>query len=85
MSINKTYAVFGLGRYGEAVAKELVRSGADVIAVDKNEDIVNGFLESTPGYSLSDDVITGEKRGMATIFPFEYSTDGFFIAKIIKE
>ncbi len=51
----------------------------------ENEDIVNGFLESTPGYRLSDDVITGEKRGMATIFPFEYSTDGFFIAKIIKE
>ena len=24
MSINKTYAVFGLGRYGRAVAEELV-------------------------------------------------------------
>ena len=36
----KTYAVLGLGRYGTAVAKELVKSGADVIAVDKNEQIV---------------------------------------------
>ena len=37
MSINKTYAVFGLGRYGMAVATELVKSGVDVIAVDRNE------------------------------------------------
>lgn len=35
----KTYAVLGLGRYGTAVAKELVKNGADVIAVDKNEQI----------------------------------------------
>lgn len=36
----KTYAVLGLGRYGTAVAKEFVKNGADVIAVDKNEQIV---------------------------------------------
>lgn len=36
----KTYAVLGLGRYGTAVAKELVKSGMEVIAVDKNEQIV---------------------------------------------
>ena len=36
----KTYAVLGLGRYGTAVAEELVKNGADVIAVDKNEQIV---------------------------------------------
>ena len=35
----KTYAVLGLGRYGTAVAKELVKNGADVIALDKNEQI----------------------------------------------
>ena len=27
MSINKTYAVFGLGKYGCAVAKELIENG----------------------------------------------------------
>ena len=27
MSLNKTYAIFGLGRYGVSVAKELVRNG----------------------------------------------------------
>ncbi len=41
MSINQTYAVFGLGRYGLAVAKELAGSGAEVLAVDIDESIVN--------------------------------------------
>ena len=36
-----TYAVFGLGRYGTAVARELVDNGAEVIAIDDNQDIVN--------------------------------------------
>jgi len=40
MSISKTYAVFGLGRYGRAVAEELVMSGADVLAVDINQNNV---------------------------------------------
>ena len=41
MSIHKTYAVLGLGRYGTAVAKELTNSGAEVLAVDTNQSIVN--------------------------------------------
>jgi len=41
MDKNKTYAVFGLGRYGIAVAKELVDDGAEVLAVDTNEEVVN--------------------------------------------
>lgn len=41
MSIKKTYAVFGLGRYGLSVAKELEKSGAEVISVDFNEHIVD--------------------------------------------
>lgn len=41
MSINQTYAVFGLGKYGRAVAKELVNNGAEVLAVDSDEEIVN--------------------------------------------
>lgn len=39
--MKKTYAVFGLGRYGIAVARELVSNGAEVIAVDADEKIVN--------------------------------------------
>ena len=44
MSINKSYAVFGLGRYGRSVAKELVENGAEVLAVDIDEDIVNVLM-----------------------------------------
>lgn len=40
MGIHKSYAVFGLGRYGLAVAKELQSSGADVLAVDANMELV---------------------------------------------
>ena len=41
MHKKKSYAVFGLGRYGTAVAKELVENGMDVIAVDTNQAVVN--------------------------------------------
>ena len=48
MSLNKTYAVFGLGKYGFAVAKELVLSGVEVIAVDRNENLVNDIAGEIP-------------------------------------
>ena len=48
MSINKSYAVFGLGKYGFAVAKELVNSGAEVLAVDINESVVNDAVTDLP-------------------------------------
>lgn len=54
MSLNKTYAVFGLGRYGRAVAKELVNSGAEVIAVDKNENKVNSAAMDIPYCKCAD-------------------------------
>lgn len=41
MQNKKTYAVLGLGRYGFAVAKELVENGQEVIAVDSDEKKVN--------------------------------------------
>ena len=48
MSINKTYAVFGLGRYGRAVAEELVNNGAEVLAVDIDQNTVNSAIETIP-------------------------------------
>ena len=48
MSVKKTYAVFGLGRYGFAVAKELVENGAEVIAVDLDEAVVNAAAGDLP-------------------------------------
>ena len=54
MSISLSYAVFGLGRYGRAVAQELVRSGADVIAVDVDEGRVNDAVSVLPVCKCAD-------------------------------
>ena len=48
MSMKKTYDVFGLGRYGIAVARELVNNGMEVIAVDIDEKIVNAAADELP-------------------------------------
>ena len=54
MKTNKTYAVFGLGRYGAAVAKELVESGMEVIAVDTDQRIVNDAASYLPVCKCAD-------------------------------
>ena len=46
--MKKTYAVFGLGRYGTAVARELVANGMEVIAVDTDQRIVNTVADDLP-------------------------------------
>ena len=48
MGIDQTYAVFGLGRYGTAVARELVESGAEVLAVDSDEEVINNASAFLP-------------------------------------
>ncbi len=54
MKLKQTYAVFGLGRYGKAVAKELVKSGAEVLAVDRNEIVVNAAAAELPYCKCAD-------------------------------
>lgn len=54
MKTDKTYAVFGLGRYGSAVAKELVNNGAEVLAVDANQNIVNSVILDIPFCKCAD-------------------------------
>ena len=54
MKTKKTYAVFGLGRYGRAVAKELVENGMEVIAVDTEERIVNDEAAYLPVCKCAD-------------------------------
>ncbi len=54
MSINKTYAVFGLGRYGRAVAEELINNGAEVLAVDIDQDNVDDAIETIPVCKCAD-------------------------------
>lgn len=54
MNIKQSYAVFGLGRYGKAVAKELVENGAEVLAIDIDEDIVNDAIAEIPYCKCAD-------------------------------
>ncbi len=46
--MKNTYAVFGLGRYGTAVARELVANGMEVIAVDADQRTVNAAADGLP-------------------------------------
>ncbi len=55
------------------------------LSKSENEDVVEAFLENNKEFCLSDDIIIDDKHGMATIFPDEHLTDGFFVAKIIKK
>lgn len=69
MSISKSYAVFGLGRYGLAVAKELVNNGAEVLAVDADENIVNSVINDIPFCKCADitDAEVVKQLGIANI------------------
>ena len=54
MKTRRSYAVFGLGRYGIAVAKELVKSGAEVLAVDISQEVVNNAISEIPYCKCAD-------------------------------
>lgn len=54
MSMQKSYAVFGLGRYGVAVAQGLAASGADVMALDRNQNLVNSVATTIPVVKCAD-------------------------------
>ncbi len=41
--MKKSIAVLGLGKYGRSLSESLYRLGADVLAVDNNEDLINEF------------------------------------------
>ena len=54
MSINKSYAVFGLGRFGMACARELVKNGVEVLAIDNNIDRVDAAAKKIPVVKCAD-------------------------------
>ena len=45
---NKTYAIFGLGRYGRSVAYTLYSNGADVLAIDLDPAVVSEAIKDIP-------------------------------------
>jgi len=69
MSIYKTYAVLGLGRYGQAVAEELINNGAEVLAVDIDQGNVNRAAETIPVCKCADitDLETMKRLGIGNM------------------
>ena len=69
MQKKKTYAVFGLGRYGTAVAKELVDNGMEVIAVDMEQKTVTEAAAFLPVCKCADitDAEVIDRLGIANI------------------
>ena len=69
MQKKKTYAVFGLGRYGMAVSRELVENGKEVIAVDTDQSAVNRASAYLPICKCADvtDTEVLDRLGIAEI------------------
>ena len=43
--MKKSVAVLGLGKFGSSIARSLARGGAEVLAVDKDEDLVRDIAD----------------------------------------
>ncbi len=69
MSKKQTYAVLGMGRYGSAVAKELTDDGAEVLAIDKDENVVNAFASQVSVCKCADvtDIETLRQLGISNV------------------
>lgn len=69
MKKQSTYAVFGLGRYGTAVARELMENGKEVLAVDIDQKLVNDAAAYLPVCKCADitDAEVIARLGIASI------------------
>ena len=67
MAKKKSYAVIGLGRYGRAVARELLQNGAEVLAIDIDPEVVNTVAKVIPHCKCADvtNVETIKQLGIA--------------------
>ena len=55
MAIRRQVAVLGLGRFGQAVALELTRLGHDVLAVDRDERVVQDIADEVTHVKMGSD------------------------------
>ena len=46
--IAKTFCVIGVGRFGSAVCRELLRAGAEVLAIDMNQRAIDALRQQDP-------------------------------------
>lgn len=85
MKNKKTYAVFGLGRYGIAVAKELVECGQEVIAIDRGQKTVNDASVYLPVCKCADvtDAEVIDRLGIGSIDTVIVCMAGNFEASVM--
>lgn len=84
--MNKSYAVFGLGRYGRAVVKELLDNGAEVLAVDSDRKIVDELVAEIPICKCADitDPAVIEQLGISNVDVVVISMAKSFEASIMS-
>ena len=53
---------------------------------EENEEVITWFLKTHPNFKLQTFNFNGKRitEGMITIWPDEYHTDGFFVARLIR-
>ena len=49
-----SFVVFGLGKFGQAVADKLLESGADVMVVDNDEDVIESYSARATSAIIAD-------------------------------
>ena len=57
--MNKSFAVFGLGKFGHSIAIELSKMGAEVMAIDTNEERIQA-ISSSITYAVTADIFDTE-------------------------
>ena len=61
--MKRSVAVLGLGEYGKSLVQNLYRMGADVLAVDKNEELLHDFVDKCTSAICAD--LSNEEEVMA--------------------
>lgn len=67
--LETAYGVIGLGRFGEALAMMLAKSGNEVIVVDKDEKKVKEMRQYTDCAFVTDDLSADTKIGAEVVYP----------------
>ena len=72
----KNFLIVGLGRFGTALAQELCEQGHEVLAVDKNEDVVHRIADSV-SHAITADARDEQVLKSIGVRNFDYAVVAF--------